>query len=147
MLYDILQMNHTYKMAIEAAIVAALVFALTVLAGKIIIPMLRAKKANQPINSYVAEHAGKSGTPTMGGICFIIASLVVLLVWVLLENAGVIAGVNKKGAGELIPLALTLCLGVANAMIGFIDDYKKLIKKNNDGLSCVFLSRRVLYSR
>ena len=135
MLYDILQMNHTYKMAIEAAIVAALVFALTVLAGKIIIPMLRAKKANQPINSYVAEHAGKSGTPTMGGICFIIASLVVLLVWVLLENAGVIAGVNKKGAGELIPLALTLCLGVANAMIGFIDDYKKLIKKNNDGLS------------
>ena len=135
MLYDILKINYTYKMAIEAAVIVALVFALTCLMGKIIIPMLRQKKANQPISDYVAEHASKSGTPTMGGICFIIASLLVLLCWVLLESAGIIAGENKKGAAGLIPFALTVCLGVANAMIGFVDDYKKLKGKRNEGLS------------
>ncbi len=133
MLYEILKTNYTVKIGIEAAIVAALVFVLTVIVGRMIIPVLRARKLNQPINSYVSEHAGKSGTPTMGGICFIIASLVVLLIWVVLECSGVI-GRNVK-VGALIPLALTLCLGVGNAMIGFVDDYQKLVKKNNEGLS------------
>ncbi len=133
MLYDILKVNYTYKIGIESLIVAALVFIFTLIAGKLIIPVLRRKKANQPINTYVAEHASKSGTPTMGGICFIIASLVVMLVWVLLESLGVIG--NNGRVGYLIPLALTLCLGVGNAMIGFIDDYKKLVKKENEGLS------------
>ncbi len=133
MLYETLKLNYEYKMGIEAAIVALLVFVMTVAVGRMIIPVLRAKKLNQPINSYVAEHAAKSGTPTMGGICFIIASLTVLLAWILLESLGFIG--NKSRAGELIPLALTLCLGVGNGMIGFIDDYKKLIKKENEGLS------------
>ena len=133
MLYDILEINYVYKIGIEAFTVAAAVFALTVLLGRYIIPVLRAKKLNQPINSYVAEHANKSGTPTMGGICFIIASLAVMLIWVGLESLGVIG--NKSHAADLIPLALTLALGVGNAMIGFIDDYKKLIKKDNEGLS------------
>ena len=133
MLYEIINTTYVNKIGIESLIVAALVFALTVLLGKLIIPVLRAKKLNQPINSYVKEHASKSGTPTMGGICFIIASLVVMLAWILLENAGIIG--NKTDSSLLIPMALTLCLGVGNAMIGFIDDYKKLIKKDNEGLS------------
>ena len=133
MLYEILNTTYVNKIGIESIIVAAAVFALTVLLGKFIIPVLRAKKLNQPINSYVAEHASKSGTPTMGGICFIIASLVVMLAWILLEGAGVIG--NKTNTDLFIPMALTLCLGVGNAMIGFIDDYKKLIKKDNEGLS------------
>ncbi len=134
MLYEILDgSKYTHKIGIEALIIAFLVFVFTVIAGKLIIPVLRAKKLNQPINSYVAEHASKSGTPTMGGICFIIASLVILLVWIILESNGVI-GTGAK-AGDLIPFALTLALGVGNGMIGFIDDYKKLIKKENEGLS------------
>ena len=133
MLYEILNTTYVNKIGIESIIVAALVFGLTVLLGKFMIPVLRAKKLNQPINSYVAEHASKSGTPTMGGICFIIASLAVMLVWIVLEGAGVIG--NKTSSALLIPLSLTLCLGVGNAMIGFIDDYKKLIKKDNEGLS------------
>ncbi len=133
MLYELLKVNYTYKIGIESLTVAALVFVLTLIAGKLIIPVLAARKMNQPINSYVAEHASKSGTPTMGGICFIIASLVVMLLWVLLESLGVIG--NNGRVGYLVPMALTLCLGVANAMIGFIDDYKKLVKKENEGLS------------
>ncbi len=133
MLYEILKINYTHKIGLESFIIAALVFGMTVLLGKFIIPVLKNKKANQPINEYVAEHAAKSGTPTMGGICFIIASLAVMLLWVVLESIGLIG--NRSAAGDLIPLALTLCLGVANAMIGFVDDYKKLKGKRNEGLS------------
>ena len=134
MLYEMLEgIKYSHKIGIEALIVAALVFIFTVIAGRVIIPVLRAKKLNQPINSYVAEHASKAGTPTMGGICFIIASLLVMLVWIVLESLGVIGNNGKTGA--LVPVALTLCLAVGNGMIGFIDDYKKLIKKDNEGLS------------
>ena len=134
MLYEIFDgLKYTYKIGIEALVVALLVFVFTVIAGRLIIPVLRAKKLNQPINSYVSEHAGKSGTPTMGGICFIIASLAVMLIWIILESSGVIGA--KTAPGALVPLALTLALGVGNGMIGFIDDYKKLIKKENEGLS------------
>ncbi len=134
MLYEILKgLSYSQKIGVEAAAVAILVLALTFICGRIMIPVLRAKKLNQPINGYVAEHASKSGTPTMGGICFIIASLAVLLIWVVLESLGVIG--YEGQTGELVPLALTVCLGVANGMIGFIDDYKKLIKKENEGLS------------
>ncbi len=134
MLYEILDRIKFYeKITLEALIIALLVFVFTVIFGRIIIPILRAKKLNQPINGYVSEHASKSGTPTMGGICFILASLAVLLIWVVLESCGVLG--EEPQAGALIPLALTLCLGVGNAMIGFIDDYKKLVKKENEGLS------------
>ena len=134
MLYEIFDgLKYTNKIGIEVFIVALLVFVFTVIAGKLIIPVLRAKKLNQPINGYVSEHASKSGTPTMGGICFIIASLVVLLIWIILESIGVIG--RKFSADALVPVALTVALGVGNGMIGFIDDYKKLVKKENEGLS------------
>ena len=136
MLYNFLNestslgINQIY--GIEAIIVCLAVFFLTVVATRFILPVLRAKKLNQPINMYVKEHAGKAGTPTMGGICFIIASLVVVLIWVILEKCGVIGVSDNR---SLIPFALTLCLGVSNGIIGFIDDYKKLVKKENEGLS------------
>ena len=117
---------------IEAIIICLAVFALTVVATRLILPVLRAKKLNQPINMYVKEHSGKAGTPTMGGICFIIATLVVALVWFVLEKLGVMGESSNE---NLIPIALTLLLGVANGLIGFFDDYKKLVKKQNEGLS------------
>jgi len=133
MLYDKIQnINLRQMIGIEALAVCAVVFLLTVLATRLILPVLRAKKLNQPINMYVAEHAGKAGTPTMGGICFIISSLIAMLIWIILEKCGLLGHSIGK---ELIPLALTLCLGVANGLIGFIDDYKKLVKKENEGLS------------
>lgn len=133
MLYELLdQLSYSHSIAVESAIICALVFILTCVAGKIIIPILRAKKMNQPINVYVSEHSGKAGTPTMGGICFIIASLAVMLLWIILERSGVLGKANDKA---LLPFALTLMLGVGNALIGFVDDYKKLVKKENEGLT------------
>ena len=118
MLYEIFDgLKYTNKIGIEVFIVALLVFVFTVIAGKLIIPVLRAKKLNQPINGYVSEHASKSGTPTMGGICFIIASLVVLLIWIILESIGVIG--RKFSADALVPVALTVALGVGNGISCF----------------------------
>lgn len=125
--------NATYKLGIEMLIVAVLVFVLTAITVKLILPVLRAKKLGQNISGYVPEHATKQGTPTMGGICFVMATLVVMLVWFLLETFGIIGTSGEQG--RLIPMAFTLCLGVANAMIGFIDDYAKLVKKQNEGLT------------
>ncbi len=131
-LSELTSLDFTRIIGIEAIIVCLAVFGLTVLATRLILPVLRAKKLNQPINMYVTEHAGKAGTPTMGGICFIIATLIVAIVWLILEKCGVLGENDNKA---LIPFALTLCLGVCNGLIGFIDDYKKLVKKDNEGLS------------
>ncbi len=106
-----------------------LVFGLSVLAGRIILPILRAKKVGQVINTDgPAWHAGKSGTPTMGGISFILAFLVGL------AAVTVYAFVSKE-TFDYIPFALVVCYGVLNAAIGFVDDYFKLINKRNLGLT------------
>jgi phospho-N-acetylmuramoyl-pentapeptide-transferase len=64
----------------------------------------------------------------MGGICFITGMLLVLLA------VAIIFFVNGK-QNQLIPLALTLCLALANGLIGLLDDYKKLLRKENEGLT------------
>lgn len=116
------------KMLTEFIIVALAVFGVTVLAERILIPILRSHKVGQRILEIGPRwHMNKSGTPTMGGICFILAILIVL--------AGVAVYTAFMGdTAELIPLALTLCLGVFNGIIGFVDDYCKLVKKKNEGL-------------
>ena len=101
-----------------------------------IIPILRRHKIGQHIYTEYgpAWHAGKQGTPTMGGICFIIPMLLCILTYVIFES---IRGVRDPLSQDpnLIPLALCISLGVGNAMIGFVDDYAKLLHKQNQGLS------------
>ena len=121
--------------AIESLAVIVAVFLLSVLATRLILPILRARKLNQPINMYVLEHASKSGTPTMGGLCFILGSLMSMLIWIFLEYSGKLGRLGNFENGTLIPIALTFCLAAGNGIIGFADDYKKLIKKQNEGLS------------
>ena len=63
----------------------------------------------------------------MGGIAFIMAILISLL--------GIAVWFSVKGRQrELIPLALTMALAVMNGLIGFVDDFCKLMKKQNQGL-------------
>ncbi|MBE6537834.1 MAG: phospho-N-acetylmuramoyl-pentapeptide-transferase [Ruminococcaceae bacterium] len=107
---------------------AALIFLATVLLSRKIIPILRSHKVGQKILDIGPRwHKSKEGTPTMGGICFILSILLVM------TGIFVYFGVEGR-AKELIPLALTLGLATANGMIGFIDDYTKLVKKQNEGL-------------
>ncbi len=101
---------------------------LSVLMLRKIIPILKSHKVGQKILDIGPRwHKSKEGTPTMGGIGFIIPTLVVLLC------VFVYAAV-KGESRALIPLAFTLMLGVLNGLIGFIDDYTKLVKKQNEGL-------------
>ena len=100
-------------------------FALTVLFGKYVIPFLISRKLNQPIYEIGPRwHKSKAGTPTMGGIFFIAAIVV---------STGVISffAIDRD---SLVPVWLTLGMALLFAGVGFIDDYAKLIKKQNEGL-------------
>lgn len=112
----------TFFTALPAALI------LTVLLCRVIIPILRKHHVGQHIFAdYVSEHRSKEGTPTMGGICFILPILLLCIPYVVMQS---------RGGGEgLIPLSLAVCLAVANAMIGFVDDYTKLSHKENQGLA------------
>lgn len=103
------------------SVVAA--FVISVIIGPPMIKYLRGKKMGQKILSYVPEHAGKSGTPTMGGFIFIISITVVVIA------ANLIVG--NFGVPAVTVLVLSLCYGV----IGLIDDAAKLRHNENAGLT------------
>ena len=108
-------------------IVACLVsFAVTVLAGgKVILPALRRMKAGQSIREDGPTwHAGKAGTPTMGGIMFILG----------IGVAVVAAGWGQMQQGIYTHLYVYLFALVFGA-IGFFDDYQKVKKHQNLGLT------------
>lgn len=85
----------------------------------IIIPLLRRLKAGQYILGYVKEHKDKGGTPTMGGLAFIAAIIAVGLC---------ILGVSDKN----VNLALAVTGGFT--VVGFLDDFLKIYRKENEGL-------------
>ncbi len=119
------------EFGITFGVVAALVFVLTVIAERILIPILKAKKLGQKILDIGPRwHKSKEGTPIMGGIGFILAILLVMAAFFVREA---IVGEPER----LIPLALTLAYAVACGVIGFVDDYCKLIKKENEGLTLI----------
>ena len=98
--------------------------------GAVFIPMLRRLKFGQEIREEgPAWHAAKSGTPTMGGIIFI-ASIAIMLIISVAAGA-----VLKLPLGNLIDLLLVFLLSLAFGVIGFIDDYIKVVKKRNLGLT------------
>ena len=116
-------------MIIEFISVALAIFLITVVLERLIIPILKSRKVGQHILEIGPRwHKDKAGTPTMGGICFIMAILVVMMIVAIITA-------TQGRASELIPLALALILAVLNGMIGFFDDYTKLIKKQNEGFS------------
>lgn len=117
------------ELTITFVLVTLGVFALTALAERILIPILRSHKAGQKILDIGPRwHKSKEGTPIMGGIGFILAILAVVAVFF------IYVGIQKK-APDYIPLALTVAFAVSHGAIGFVDDYCKLIKKQNEGLT------------
>lgn len=111
--------------------VAALIvtFLGTVLISKKLIPVLKSHKMGQTILEIGPRwHKNKEGTPTMGGIAFIIASVVTGI-------AGCVYLGVRDGIRSTLPLVLTLALGVCGGLIGCVDDMAKLKKKQNEGLT------------
>ena len=107
------------------SVVASFLVALVL--GKILIPALRALKAGQSIREVGPKwHNGKAGTPTMGGLMFIAASLLCIATgWYAMRETG--------DYSHLLVLALALMFG----LIGFYDDFIKVKKKRNLGLTGV----------
>ncbi len=110
-------------------ITAILVFLLTVVSLRILIPKLRSMKMGQKILDIGPRwHKSKEGTPTMGGIGFVIP--------VLLVSIGAMVYIRLTDmSSSIIPLLLTLLLAAANCIIGVIDDLTKFKKQQNEGLT------------
>jgi phospho-N-acetylmuramoyl-pentapeptide-transferase len=101
-------------------IIAVLIsFGISVILGPVVIPWLRRLKMGQTERvEGVQSHLKKAGTPTMGGVIFLLATVVTSLFFV-------------KDYPKIIPvLFLTLGFG----LIGFLDDYLKVVLRRSDGL-------------
>lgn len=94
-------------------------FIVCALIGPVLIPYLHKLKFGQSIRECgPASHMAKNGTPTMGGL-MMLAALLVALLW-----------------GNFTPhVIIALVLTVGHAVIGFIDDYIKVVMKRNLGLT------------
>ena len=129
-------MNPYVSYGLVLAVGLVLAFGLTVLFGHFALPILRSKKAGQPINEYVKEHQYKAGTPTMGGISFVPAFLAVMALW-FIACAVDMAQANEGFLyrREMLSMALICLYAFGNAAIGFVDDYFKLMRRQNEGLT------------
>ena len=85
----------------------------------LILPLLKRLKAGQYILGYVKEHKDKNGTPTMGGLAFISAIITVGLCMLGVRNG---------------KINLTLAVTGGFAIVGFLDDFLKIFRKENEGL-------------
>ena len=111
-------------------IAAALVsFALTAIISHFLIPVLASRKMGQKILEIGPRwHKSKEGTPTMGGLAFLITAAVI-------GCAVSVYLAIKFGMQTAAPFIMTIALGLASGLIGIIDDSAKLRKAQNEGLT------------
>lgn len=108
----------------KAVLAIMIGFIVSVIIGLIVIPMLK-KKVKQVESTYLSKkHKEKSGTPTMGGIIFILSSLITMAILIVLKKVTISTN-----------LCLVLFIFLSYALIGFIDDYLIIKRKNNIGLT------------
>lgn len=95
---------------------------ITLVIGYAFLPFLTKLKLKQPILKYVSEHEGKSGTPTMGGLFFIIGATFTFFIF-------------NKNESRLANLTIAITLGFM--LVGFFDDYLKIKYNHNEGLTAI----------
>ena len=99
-------------------------FIITAILGKFIIPILKKLKVGQSERlDGPRSHLKKKGTPTMGGIMMIVTIAVLSIVASL---------INNEQAKVIIPVAIA---SIGFGLVGFIDDFKKVVLKNTEGLN------------
>ena len=112
----------------KAAMALMLGFVLSIITGVILIPLLRKLHFGQSVSLTLGErHLKKNGTPTIGGLIFIIPTIVsLLLLWF-------------RGSIEMTSnLMIVLFVFISYALLGLADDLLKIVFKNNKGLSIMF---------
>ena len=121
-----------------AAIVA---FIISAVVGKFLIPWLHKLNFGQTILEIGPKwHKNKQGTPVMGGIMFIFAIIIVSVISTIvyiLTGEGFIDLYLADISREATFIFAGLGLALANGLIGFIDDYTKVVKKRNLGLTAI----------
>ena len=106
-------------MANQVVIPVLISFVLSLVLGPVVIPFLRKLKMGQTESvEGVQSHLKKAGTPTMGGV-IILASVIITSLFYVKDNP------------KIIPV---LFLTVGFGLIGFLDDYLKVVMKRSDGL-------------
>ncbi len=103
-------------------------FIVAIILGFIIIPILKKLKVGQiERDDGPKSHLKKQGTPTMGGIIMIVTMIVVITgVYIYFMITG-----QNEVANNILPLLLA---SIGMGLIGFIDDFKKIVLKNTKGL-------------
>ena len=110
---------------LKILVAAVVAFVISAVIGKFLVPALRRWKAGQSIKEDGPTwHMSKQGTPTMGGLMFILATIIVVLVF---NGPAILPG----DWTSVIVLVFALVFGA----IGFLDDYAKIKKKENTGLT------------
>lgn len=138
---------------IACVLAAAISFGISFGLGYVVIPFLHKLKFGQTILDIGPKwHKNKQGTPTMGGILFILGTVIAFAVVVIIDrlmDGDIIASVTK-GATDILPQVASvtaqsnkvkvwsgLIMALGFAFIGFLDDYIKVVKKRNMGLTIV----------
>ncbi len=120
---------------------ALLSFVITAVLGKFLIPFLHKLNFGQTIlEEGPSWHKDKQGTPVMGGIMFIVGSVTVTIISVLLYYfiGPNIIGVYQEDPFKMVTYVFAgLGLALGHSAIGFIDDYIKVVKKRNLGLTAI----------
>ena len=114
-------------MLILAKAVLALMigFIISVVFGFVLIPFLRRLKVKQQVSVFLEKtHKNKEGTPTMGGLIFIIPTIVTIIILLLM---------GKIEFSENLFIVMFVFIGYA--ILGFIDDFLIIRRHNNEGLT------------
>ena len=101
-----------------AAFIAAALF--SILLTPLVISFAKKLKLRQTVLEYVDNHAAKSGTPTMGGIAFVLSAVAAFSVF-------------THGENGMAFLCLIVTAGYG--LVGFLDDFIKVRYRQNKGLS------------
>ena len=104
----------------ETILAVIIAFAISAALCPVVIPFLHKLKFGQQVREDGPQaHLKKKGTPTMGGIVFVLSVIITSLFYM-------------KDYPKIIPV---LFMTVGFGLVGFLDDYIKIVKKNSDGLS------------
>ena len=111
-------------MLIRVTLVIMISFLISLLLGSILIPILRKLKLNQQINKFLKDtHKLKNNTPTMGGIIFILSTIITLLMLFIFKKLDMSYN-----------FIIVVFVFVSYGLIGLIDDSLIIFKKDNKGL-------------
>ncbi len=109
----------------KSVLAMMIAFIIAIIFGYFLIPMLKKLKVRQNLSDYLSEqHKEKSGIPTMGGLIFIIPTILTILV---------LLALNKIAFTENLFIVVFVFFGYA--LVGFLDDYLIIKRHNNQGLT------------